>query len=476
MKKSLIRLSGLALILACTSTASIASPQGGISEPDIAAPALLAQATPTAKASTPAKNAATPVSVTVNVTWQSVCIEIKGKSAVLHDYNPSLRKRSIVVSDATLTGDEQKIAVSKGLIDNVQVHRLDGNKVVIDIYALGNPLITRQAQDTKFIVSLNDMDNTAKAPAADKAQTPAAKAPAADKAQTPAAKTPAVDKTQTPAAKAPAAEKSPAAAPPPEPVPVTVKINSAGDIVSFDVNWIGDVKVKEFPYNPAKGMHTFVFTPAVLSTPEEAVKINRGIIQTIRTRRIDSKTVAVDIMAYNEPTVKAKERTSPGASYVINIADMTKVTETDPGDKETAQPAASGAAEPTKAPEQKPAAATPAVSEQKTPAAASTAPEAPKASPSADTASVPQVTAAPKVTSNVSTESSAAPAQPAALLPSERVCDYFTMAGRDVQSLVNSMKGLFPNVRFQADPVLNVILVEGPAKDIEEVRKLINVQ
>ena len=625
MKKSLIALSGMAVFLTCSSIAATAAPLPAHLQQNAAAPVLLADAAkPAAKDEAKSKDDAakpvlTPVKVSVKSTEQNIEIEISGKAAVLGGYNASQQKRTITIPQASLAGPEQNIDLEKGLIRNVQVHELDGGKVVIDIYALSNPRIVQQAQGKKFLVSLNDMEDAAKPKAA--AKPAAASAPVKVKKEAAASK----NESKPAAAAAPAKSKDKAAASKPEakpaaapaqakqadktsdkkteakasdnsqpaaadkeaaaePIPVTVKVNNGPESVSFDVNWTGDVKVKEFPYNPGKGIHTFVFSPAVLSAPEglvavnkgtlqavrtrqldkqtvavdvmassapnikaqprqtagasytvraagtpaaakpapsaaqkkteakpaakaaepqnapqaavpepvpvslkvntdvdkadvsfdiewekgdvkvkaipynpaksmstfilhpavlagpeESIKVNLGMVQTIRTRRVDSKTVAVDVMAYNEPTIQTVARTAPGASFLIDTDDMTNVIKHDSGMPPKAPDAA------------KPAAAPSAASSSQTPAAA------------------------PKASSNVGAESGTA-AKAGELLPSERVCDYFTMAGRDVQSLVNSMKGLFPNVRFQADPVLNVILVEGPAKDIEEVRKLINIQ
>ncbi|MDO5295376.1 MAG: hypothetical protein Q4F00_01875, partial [bacterium] len=269
----------------------------------------------------------------------------------------------------------------------------------------------------------------------------------------------------------------------PEPIPVTVKVNNSADSVSFDVNWSGDVKVKEFPYNPSKGMHTFVFSPAVLSAPEGLVAVSQGTLQAIRTRQLDKQTVAVDIMASSAPNVKAQNRQTPGASYAIRAAKAAAaVPKTPKPGTSAATPSSAKSTGEAKQPvtasnvsskvgSTQPATATPAP----VPAGQTEPQKASEPSPAAiNSSQVPA--AAPKATSNVGAESKTAAGQNSGVSDSERVCDYFTMAGRDVQSLVNSMKGLFPNVRFQADPVLSVILVEGPAKDIEEVRKLINIQ
>ncbi len=493
----------MAVFLTCSSVSATAAPPAAYSQSGSGSAVLLADAAkPTAQKEAKSKEEAakpvlTPVKVSVKTTEQNVEIAIFGKAAVLGGYNASLQKRTITVAQASLAGPEQNLELDKGLIKSVHVHELDGSKVVIDIYTLSNPRIVQQAQGKKFLVSLNDMEDASKQKKAAQPQTKPAPAAGRDKAapktetKPQAAAAPAKSEEKTGAKKAEvktadseqpaAAEKEAVPAPPPEPIPVTVKVSSGADSVSFDVNWSGDVKVKEFPYNPGKGMHTFVFSPAVLSAPEGSVAVSQGTLQTIRTRQIDKRTVAVDIMASSAPNVKAQKRQTPGASYIIRTAKAAAAApKTKPAAAAQNKPAASPKASPAAAAKDKPAVPAAAADQNKPqakPEAAKAAvPEKPNAA-AAPAANVSSQTpaAAPKAASNVGAETNAA-AKTGDLPTSERICDYFTMAGRDVQSLVNSMKGLFPNVRFQADPILNVILVEGPAKDIEEVRKLINVQ
>ncbi|MDO5295377.1 MAG: hypothetical protein Q4F00_01880, partial [bacterium] len=184
MKKSLLALSGLAVLFICNSVSAIAAPPTAYPQYSSSAVLLADAAKTAAKEEAKTKEEApkpvlTPVKVSVSVSALNVEIDIAGKPATLGSYNPNQQKRTITISQATLAGPEQKNEIDKGLIKSVQVREIDGNKVVIDIYALGNPRIIQQAYGKKFLVSLSDMEDVAKPKAKPAAPKPQAKAASA---------------------------------------------------------------------------------------------------------------------------------------------------------------------------------------------------------------------------------------------------------------------------------------------------------
>ncbi len=296
------------------------------------------------------------------------------------------------------------------------------------------------------------------APKAEAKPAPKAEAKPAPKAEAkPAPKAEAKPAPKAEAKPAPKAETKPTSKPVPMPtriVPVTVKISN-DSTVGFEATWDGNVRTKIFPYSNPKGFQTFIIAPATLATPAEEVAIGKGIIKAIRTRQVNGNTVAVDIISMGQPAYTSQVNNDNGLKYAIDPSTVGKDISNAPTAPATA--------------EAKPA---PKVEAAPKPAADVTA-EKPKVEaapkPAADvTAEKPKVEAATKPAADVQANNDAA-------LPSSVVCDYFIMPGRDVKNLVDNLKGLFPKVKMQADPVLCVIVVEGPSDDIDEVRKLIDV-
>ena len=165
MKKYLLALSG-ALLLASAGSVSFAAASSDGEKSQVSVPAasqeIAALQSEEESQVIPGQLPADPVAVDITLTDLTVEIHIDGKGAIIGDYNPDLQKRTIIIPQAALIGPPQKVYVDEGLINNIQVHEIhesDGRKVIIDIYALGDPYITMQDDGRSITVSISNLED-----------------------------------------------------------------------------------------------------------------------------------------------------------------------------------------------------------------------------------------------------------------------------------------------------------------------------
>ena len=322
---------------------------------------------------------------------------------------------------------------------------------------------------------------------------------------------------------------------PSSPIPVQVQVHNVGEQIKLVLDWKGPMKAHvRSALNGQKRM-VVSLTPARLEGGNRKLPVRRGLIGVIDAVQLDPTTVRVTIPVMAPPVYSSSTRgPSGGLQLLISTMEVDRGTSapaTKPAPAASSAPATKPAPAASPAPAPKPA---PAVSPAPAakPAASSGSQELPDRSYSMvftgqDLAEILRNLAedlglravldpavkGPVATTIANLDASSAleailrtqstpfafevkdgqlrvfPAGPPTSAPvpvvnpapspmpdgTARARAVFPVHGRQAGAVAEGLKALYPQVVFQVDERLNVILVEGAPNQVEQIRKVLTV-
>ncbi|MFA5505931.1 MAG: hypothetical protein WC314_02720 [Vulcanimicrobiota bacterium] len=230
---------------------------------------------------------------------------------------------------------------------------------------------------------------------------------------------------------------------------VDVKVSVKGDTLYIDAHT--SAPQPQLRMNPDPAFLELTFPKSALAGQPASTAVDKGLIQRVVTSA-NAQDAVIRVHVLSKPKTSLT-KTGTGYRYAVKLSEMAHVPSRTP---EAAQPTAA-----------QPKAAQPTATQPAQPAA--TQPEPPKPATAAQPATTQPTTAQPEST----------PARTVAAPPAttaKLVKEYFPFKSRSAEKAMKAAQLAFPNATYVVDPILNILMVEGTAQDIEELEKFLRAQ
>lgn len=238
---------------------------------------------------------------------------------------------------------------------------------------------------------------------------------------------------------------------------VDVKVSVKGDTLYIDAHT--SAPQPQLRMNPDPAFLELTFPKSALAGQPASTAVDKGLIQRVVTSA-NAQDAIIRVHVLSKPKASLT-KTGTGYRYAVKLSEMAHVPSRTP---EAAQPTA---AQPTAA---QPKAAQPTATQPAQPAATPPQPAKPATAAQPATAQPAQpATAQPESTPPRTV--TAPPATTAKL-----VKEYFPFKSRSAEKAMKAAQLAFPNATYVVDPILNILMVEGTAQDIEELEKFLRAQ